>query len=789
GMAILDSSTLEISKSMFALNAEHGMVAAAQGATVRVRGTTIEKNGGAGALLVSAVGGSITESQILENGAEGVGLIGDSAGDPQPTVNSNNIYMNGTAAAAHQLVTTATASVLAAACPCSGTPATSATYQAPTGQTLHRAHLVFPKRSDYANAALFDGDDRLIVLINKSFDGWVPLPWGTTTLKVGVYNPATGSKLDTVAVPEVEILTSSGEVDVVAFTNAGTVDFRRNYLGTFPNVLGRTRLARSEALDVQGFVGAAYDDTWKTGPYLAGSLASGVWSGTVYVTGDISIPAGQKITVAAGTKVLFANHDQNGDGAGDFSITAAGRLEVEGTADLGRVLFAGYGSASGDRDVFESIVLAGNGDTTGAGGDGGTGSGGSSGSDSSIRFATVRHGRDGMVVSDSSRLVEVLIEGGSGNGIRLGPGAASLEDVQVIGAGGHGIVLANPAGASLLRITSADNAGDGVLVEGSAGDGTTANPISPPAPATLASPATVVQHLTTRNNGGTGIRIDSGAAPQIVDAVVRENASHGVLVVGASPRIEHSLFAFNGGSGIWIEGSGSPIVERNIVKYNGDAGISIWSSPAGTPTPVVHYSNVFGNAVAGATKVLRVDTAPTLTATIPGSTPPPAPTSAASAVYWTPSEDGRTIRRAFLRYREADSTSTDYGLKSAALADGQGNTIATYSKNFEGWLYLPAGTTSLQVRLVNNDRSENPTAPDQTIAVDTIECLLQSPPATHDLVAGIDSGMIDARYNFWTSIEADTASKILDIRGESIDYSGYSTSEYPGGIVTQIGPR
>lgn len=57
-----------------------------------------------------------------------------------------------------------------------------------------------------------------------------------------------------------------------------------------------------------------------------------VWQGEVTIRGSVVVHAGERLVIRPGTRVLFAFHDENGDGAGDARIVVKGSVEARGSA-------------------------------------------------------------------------------------------------------------------------------------------------------------------------------------------------------------------------------------------------------------------------------------------------------------------------------------------------------------------------------------------------------------------------------------------------------------------------
>ena len=57
------------------------------------------------------------------------------------------------------------------------------------------------------------------------------------------------------------------------------------------------------------------------------------WSGTVLVSGVVTVKKGGSLTILPGTRVLFERIDLDGDGIGDSELLVEGRISVLGTAE------------------------------------------------------------------------------------------------------------------------------------------------------------------------------------------------------------------------------------------------------------------------------------------------------------------------------------------------------------------------------------------------------------------------------------------------------------------------
>ncbi len=736
GLSVAGGSSVNASASTLSGNLRDGASAVA-GSTLSLSDSSVAANGRYGLSWFSTAGGTVARCTVEGNGAEGISLRSDAVGSPSPVVNSTNLLGNAQVGSTSWSMAS-TGAVLGASVMVFAR-STSPTWTAPAGSRVNRVFVTYQETDsfagNYVSGFVLDGAGATLLTLSASQPGaWYHLPTDATALTVAVQDTGYSSTTDSIVVSQVELLREDGSAEIVAITDAGTADLRFNYLGTFPDVLSRIVISRPAAVNVQGFVGVPYDATWSRGPYKAGVVATETWSGTVYVTGDVTVPAGAALTVAAGAEVRFVDHDQDADGTGDFGVVATGRLDVAGTAESA-VVFGAAGAPSGD--AFRSIRLAGSG-----------------GDASAWTWATVRHGRDPLVLSGPSSLANVTVEGGAGDGVTLsGAAGASLADVAVSGAGRAGVVVSNADGATLARVRSEDNGADGVVVENGA-------------------TAVTVSRLLAARNGANGLLVTGSSAPAVTDSTLRENALAGARIVGSSPTLDYDVLAWNGGEGLRIEGTGAAAADHSAIEYNGDAGVAVWSAASGNPTPSVQRSNVRGNATAGATVTRSEATASTLSASVMVFA------TSTSATWSAPT--GETIRRVRLVYGETDAYP---GYVSGQLLDGLGNVLVNLTASQPGgWYYVPGGTTSLRVRVSDTGYSSTT----DTIVASDVETIGRSEATRYELTANTDAGVTSARYDFWTTAIGDVPGLIYAPRAGAVDFQGYVGTEYPSSAV---GPR
>ncbi|MDP3153178.1 MAG: right-handed parallel beta-helix repeat-containing protein, partial [Archangium sp.] len=729
GLHASGASSVTVDASTFENNVWEGVLA--QSSTVNLANSTVASNQRAGVTFLGNAGGTVTRNQLRANAREGFRVEDDATGAPTPVANLNNIHSNATVASGTAEIVTVNLSASSTY----QTTGTSTTFTAPSGKTISRVRVSYSETDNSANyvtGSVQNGAGSVLSTLNTSVSNqWLYLPAGVTAVRLSIYDSGYSGATDTISLNQIELL-GTGAADVVAATLAGTVDLQNNYLGTFPNVLSRVSMGRNTALDLQGFTGVLFDSTFDRGPYKSGTVNTQTWSGLVYVTGNVVIPAGQAVTVNAAAQVRFVKHDQNADGDGDFTLTANGKLDANGsmtTPVIVGVLAPGTGNG------FQKVVLA-----------------GGAGNTSTWNNVTVANGKTAVELRGASTLNRVTVTGGSDVAVSLvGANSASLTDVVVTG-GFSGIVLNN---SDMVTITRPD-------VRGAARIGLELHTGS----------TGVIVNRAFVSTSQVGMAFSMGSTATVEDSTIRDNTGDGVQVVDASPTIQYSLVTYNGGSGFQLWGSGTTTARYNVVKFNNGTGLTAWTQASGSPTPLFQTNNVFANGVMGSYRSTFVPQSLTASSTYQ--------TTGTSAVYTAPV--GKTIRRVRVTYSETDN-SANY--VTGTIQTGSGTPLITLStSSTNGWHYLPAGTTSVRLSIYDSGYS----GATDTISMSQLETEGQEATGLEAMIA-TDTGTSDARFNYWTAVITDVPMKIHESRVGSIDYSGYTGAEYPSGTVMQIGPR
>ncbi len=287
----------------------------------------------------------------------------------------------------------------------------------------------------------------------------------------------------------------------VDWTNDGTWDtpwaLDKVYEHTFPKE-GKYTI-RMAVRDAAGQVTESTKVvTLSTTLTVSGAISTTTWTGTVVVTGDITVAAGQTLTIAPGTSVLFAPIDQNKDGVGDFDLRVYGKLVVKGTKDE-PVVFTVYGATKTPGKGWNRVVLHGAG--------------------SVVDWAVFEYAQAGLEIKQSATVKNSVMQ----NNV-------------------DGLVVSSGGNAVLTNVTSKNNIKHGLYV--------------------VPSSKVVSSGGTWKANGASGIKTDnagSGALDlKVTGATIEENKGAGVEIRGyATGLITKSLISNNHYEGLRIYAMGT----------------------------------------------------------------------------------------------------------------------------------------------------------------------------------------------------------------------------------------
>lgn len=272
---------------------------------------------------------------------------------------------------------------------------------------------------------------------------------------------------------------------------------------------------------------------------VSGEVTSTVWYGTVNITGDTHVAAGQTLTIASGTTVVFVEVDQNHDNVGDYDLIIDGKLDVQGTA-ADPVIFTVLPTGGGAKDAKSWNTIQIN----------------SSAGASTIAHAVIEYASVGLTLK----------------------APATVSDTE-LRSNGTGIVMTSITGKpTLTNVNVHDSTADGISGSSSAFTAT---------------------NLTSTKNGARGVYLSGGSGSVITGCTVSQNGTHGWELNGASVDIDQCDIENNGKVGVYYREAAAGKLEHSQVKYNGQEGVRALGIGTSGPTPTIAWNNIFGNAANG----------------------------------------------------------------------------------------------------------------------------------------------------------------------------------------------
>jgi parallel beta-helix repeat protein len=317
---------------------------------------------------------------------------------------------------------------------------------------------------------------------------------------------------------------------------------RQNFWGRWPDVLNAVFYNHPDRLDIQGFVGVAFDESFDTGPYWGGTIINTdtTWQDTIYITGDVSLEQNAQLTIAQNTNVYFVPTDQNDDQIGDWSLLRnQATLSAVGT-ESEPILF----SVLGD-------VPAGGGFISIRGDNGGT---------STITHVTIESGANCyQELSGQTNMSQTTIQNCMEDGLQI------IMDSQPLFVG-DGLLIDN-------------NAGWGVMVDW------------------YSDPANTITNSTITNNHLGGIYFHHGSL-SLDHNQVKYNG-YGIKIVGNSnPALSYNDILFNTKEGLLVASSlgnpPAPIINYNNIYGNAtQEAIYLEAIDFSTSSPSNGYGNFY----------------------------------------------------------------------------------------------------------------------------------------------------------------------------------------------------
>ena len=468
--------------------------------------------------------GLVTRTHITENAWEGVAVLAHEIRNPTIAVVRNNIHSNASELAHRYGIAVGTLS--------------SASDNVRDGRSVTGGFWTAP------NGGLISWIE-LTVAGNSSDRGWAENTGGTRI--GGQYGPESTNRFSAGETPRVRAeanddgsccatavaritkafygWTVQEPLQLVIAHEGGTTNARENYLGVFPEVLESVAFSAHDKVDIQGFVGVPFPGSgdWDLPPYYGGPLEGDVvWSDTVYVTGDVTVPADGSLTIEAGTTVRVAPVDQNADGIGDYQILGLGPIAVNGAADA-RVTFRAE-SPQGLASDWHTLRFQGAG--------------------SVMRWGIVEHANTG-IYSNTDLLVEDTTVRRSHVGIRISGGGPTFRRIVVRDGSGDGVHATHPGTIEVAQIRGND--GRGVFMQ---------------------SGALSIADATITENDGVGVDV-TGTGNAVSFSEISFNGDQGVQVVGnAGISVTDSLVTFNAGAGFWFRTVGDSHPTATVNRSN-----------------------------------------------------------------------------------------------------------------------------------------------------------------------------------------------------------------------------
>ena len=306
----------------------------------------ITYNGETGMFWQGDSNGDVTHSNIKYNDHEGIRGLPYGSYSPTPVINYNNIMGNSVVGSLYldkidfSFETTASQS---------GGTYTSSTWSTPSSEKiLFMNYSYYESSSSSALAGYIDGMPAGTQVMNASSTTsniWKDLSsYEFTGLKLKVYD-SNSYYYGRTTVSHVGYFKEGQVSQVSVYTKSSPFDIKHNYFGAWPDVLPVISYNSSSQIDLQGFVGVAYDENWDKGNYKGGEVIDTevTWDEDVFVSGDVTIESGGTLNIEAGVTVTFLPTDTSGNNQGDWQIyRKGGDFNVNGTSG-NEVLFTVLG--------------------------------------------------------------------------------------------------------------------------------------------------------------------------------------------------------------------------------------------------------------------------------------------------------------------------------------------------------------------------------------------------------------------------------------------------------------
>lgn len=712
---------------LYSENGQHGIAMDGRnhaGTSLNASDCSLTTNGGVGLWVHGYTKGLVTHCAITENAYEGVRIQAYQTLDPSLQVRVNNIFENGAVGARvlakPGLSITSSSSASTTVTSKLWSPPKNADGTLPTIELVRISYSENDSSSNYIRGYVLNQSQATLLSSNSGTSAhWEDIASKKATGLIVRVTDTYYSRYGTMTVHEVAYQAKGVAREVSVITHSKKVDLRHNYLGTFPKVHAVVELNHSNAADLHGFVGVAYGSTWDNGPYWGGTTLTKdeTWSGTIYVTGNLTVPAGKTLTIAAGTKVDVVRFDQDANGIGDFYIGVQGKLLSAGS-NASPVVITEHGNIkkSGAWDTIEI-------------------NGGSAATD----------------------LKHTIIEYAN-TGLKAGAGAHSLADVEVRHSKGRGlsfiVTQMNAKGINLH-----DNGAEGLHLHASKG---------------------TYDELTVSSNGASGIFVGQySLGLTIKNSTIEKNAGAGVLVHHGKANISFCTIKSNA-LGVHFRGQAGGSLKRSNVLYNQGEGILLTADVAQQPSPVIggtaqDGNNIYGNSVSagGVLANANLTAQSSSSASIPVTKGPWQPPESSKTV------DGKVVKyrpiivAMRVSYSESDSSSNyirGYVRKDSA----SGAELFSASSNVSArWYDIEDYKTSALYAIVTD------TYYSRYGTVSVQQTFYRADNVLKELSAITGSGKVDCKGNYW-GVFPDVQKMFTLSRSDAIDYQGFVGGEKSG---------
>ncbi len=552
------AGTSSFSDCEVSLNGKDGFYITGGTANITLSGITA--NGNIGLEYSGSGTGQVTRNLITANSREGVRISTNGSSNPNPVINFNNIY--GNSVWGSRVIENTDISVSTTASDYYASGKNSSLYQTPSSEIID---LLYYSYSEYDSSSNYvfgyvrkdSGTGSTLVTVSSDFTGWAVVSGGDASRILAQVVDMNTSYYGSMSVSKVAYDKAGAVKEAAVILTGGTVDMKHNYWGTFPNVLDVVALGHNNAANLQGFIGIPFDSSWSKGVYFGGETINSdrTFSGTVYITGDLTFASGKTLTVEEGTNVLFGCIDQDYNGTGDCSILMNGSNLIVSGKSANRVMFTQYGSSKTPRSYNFVRVY--------------------SGGTATVTYAVFEYGFNGL-----------RLESG---------GAMNITNTEFRKNGSHGLYILSAGNVSGDYLTSNQNGEYGIFISSSSN--------------------VSLNHLTVQNNALDGINISSSTTSITVqNSNITNNTGNGITLNSATATVRYNNINYNL-NGIRYIGNSAGSTTYNNIKYNNREGIYLARSGSGAnPNPVINNNNIYGNSVVEGSRIEDTDISVSTTA-------------------------------------------------------------------------------------------------------------------------------------------------------------------------------